>query len=412
LNIAGFIANRIAFNRQKSFSRFIIRLSVTATAISVAVMIVTLAFVNGFQQTVSNKIFSFWGHIRVQDKQPERSQIAEQSPILKNDTVAAAIKKNPAVKSIHAFATKYAVLKTKDELHGVLIKGLGTDYDSKQFTSFMKQGRWINYDDSAYSKEIIISVYAANLLKLKLKDTILTYFIQDDGTTRVRPLSIVGIFKTGIEDYDKTFAIGDLKLIQRLTNGWTNNDIGGYEVFLNDYRQMDKIKNELYEMDAFPQTWDTKGINESYQNIFDWLNMQDTTRNVLLGLMTFVAVINLITCLIILVLERIRMIGVLKALGATDLIVQKIFLQHSSLITITGILIGLFFGLGICWLQQSTGFIKLDEDAYYMSTAAVQIIWWQVALVCIATLLVSFLVLTIPSFIVRRVQPVKAIQFR
>jgi lipoprotein-releasing system permease protein len=412
LNIAGFIANRIAFNRQKSFSRFIIRLSVTATAISVAVMIVTLAFVNGFQQTVSNKIFSFWGHIRVQDKQPERSQIAEQSPILKNDTVAAAIKKNPAVKSIHAFATKYAVLKTKEELHGVLIKGLGVDYDSKQFTPFMKQGRWINYDDTAYSKEIIISVYAANLLKLKVNDTILTYFIQDDATTRPRKLHIVGIFKTGIEDYDKTFAIGDIRLIQRLANGWTKNNIGGYEIFLNDYRQMNKIKNELYEMDVFPATWDTKGINESYQDIFDWLNMQDTTRNVLLGFMTIVAVINLITCLIILVLERIRMIGVLKALGATDLTVQKIFLQHSSLITVTGIIIGLLFGLGFCWLQQATGFIKLDEDAYYMSTAAVQIIWWQVAIVCIATLVVSFLVLTIPSFIVRRVQPVKAIQFR
>ncbi len=412
MNIAGFIANRIAFNRQKSFSRFIIRLSVTATAISVAVMIVTLAFVNGFQQTVSNKIFSFWGHIRVQDKQPERSQIAEQSPIIKNDTVAAAIKKNPAVKSIHAFATKYAILKTNEEMHGVLIKGLGTDYDSKEFTTFLKQGRWINYEDTSYSKEIIISAYAANLLKLKVNDTILTYFIQDDGTTRPRKLPVVGIYKTGIEDYDKTFAIGDIRLIQRLANGWTKNNIGGYEVFLHDYRKMDKIKNELYEMDVFPQKWDTKGINESYQNIFDWLNMQDTTRNVLIGFMTIVAVINLITCLIILVLERIRMIGVLKALGATDITVQKIFLQHSSLITLTGIIIGLFFGLGICWLQLATGFIKLDEDAYYMHTAAVKIIWWQVALVCIATLIVSFLVLTIPSFIVRRVQPVKAIQFR
>jgi len=412
VRVASFIANRIAFNRQKSFSRFIIRLSIVATIISVAVMIVTLAFTNGFQETVSQKVFSFWGHIRVQYKQPLKATIAEEEQIEENDTIARAIQQNRNVVSIHPFATKYAILKTKEEMEGVLMKGLDSSYDFNHISRFMQQGRWLRFNDSSYSREIIISTYTANELKLKLNDKIVIYFIRPDGTLRPDKLTIVGLYKTGIDEYDKTYAIGDLKLIQRL-NGWKPNEIGGYEIFLKDYHNMDKVSDELYyNIEKFPATWDTQTIKDLYPNIFDWLNMQDITRNVLISFMIVVAVINLITCLIILVLERIRMIGVLKALGARNWTVQRIFLQHSTLITMVGIVFGTLFGIGLCWLQQSTGFIKLDEEAYYMSEAAVKIIWWQVALIAAGTLLICFLVLMIPSLIVRRVRPVKAIQFR
>ncbi|MDP9230356.1 MAG: ABC transporter permease [Bacteroidota bacterium] len=411
LNVANFIANRIAFNQQKSFSRFIIRLSIVATVISVAVMIITLSFVNGFQETVSQKVFSFWGHIRIQYKQPLKAAIAEELPIEQNDTVYNAIKKNPQVQSIYPFATKYAILKTKDEMEGVLLKGLDPAYNFQHLKQFMKQGRWLQFNDSSYSREILISTYTANQLKLKLNDKLLIYFIRPDGTMRPDKLTIVGIYKTGIEEYDKTFAIGDIKLIQRLNN-WTPTEIGGYEIFLKDYSQMQTASEDIYGMNEFPQVWDTKMVKEIYPNIFDWLNMQDTTRNVLIVFMIIVAVINLITCLIILVLERVRMIGVLKSLGASDWMVQKIFLQHSALITIGGIIIGTVVALGILWLQKTTGFIKLQEEAYYMSTAAVKIIWWQVAAVCAGTLLVCFLVLMIPTMIVKRIQPIKAIHFR
>jgi lipoprotein-releasing system permease protein len=412
LKVASFIANRIAFNRQRSFSRFIIRLSIVATAISVAVMIVTLAFTNGFQETVSQKVFSFWGHVRVQYKQPMKSSIAEEEQIEKNDTVMRAIRQDPNVVSIHPFATKYAILKTKDEMDGVLMKGLDSSYSFSHLQRFMQQGRWLSFNDSTYSREIIISTYTANEFQLKLNDKIVIYFIRPDGSLRPDKLSVVGIFKTGIEDYDKTFAIGDLKLIQRL-NGWQSNEIGGYEIFLKDYHQMEKVSNNIYyNVEKFPSIWDTKTIRDLYPNIFDWLKMQDVTRNVLIGFMVAVAVINLITCLIILVLERIRMVGVLKALGARNWTVQKIFLQHSTIITIVGIILGLLFGMGICWLQQSTGFIKLNEEAYYMTEAAVKIEWWQIALICGFTLLICFLILMVPSIIVRRVRPVKAIQFR
>lgn len=417
MRVASFIANRIAFNKdsvsggQKPFSRFIIRLSTMATIISVTVMIVALGFVNGFQETVSNKVFSFSSHIRVQNKQADRTAIAEETPVEKNDAAMAAIKKDAALKSIHPFATRYAILKTKDEMEGVLVKGLDASYDFNHLKSFLKQGRWLQFKDTSYTSEIIVSTHTAKQLSLKLNDSILIYFIRAEGSLRARKLLVAGIYKTGIDEYDKNFAIGDLKLIQRL-NDWSPTEVGGYEIFLHDFRQMHKASEDLFALPEFPAQWDTKPITDIYPNIFDWLNMQDQTRDVLLGLMILVAIINLITCLIILVLERIRMVGVLKAVGAGNWVVQKIFIRHSLIITLTGVLIGAVVGLGILYLQDATGFIKLNEEAYYMSEAAVKIIWWQIGAVCAGTLLVSFLVLTIPSYIIRKVQPVKAIQFR
>lgn len=423
LKVAGFIANRIAFSARKtagpgsgeprtnSFSRFIIRLSTAATVISVAVMIITLAFANGFQETVTQKIFSFWGHIRVQEKQPDKAIISEETPIVANDTLVRRIQQHPQVESIHAFATRYAMIKTREDIEGVLVKGFDSSYSFKYLKPFIKEGRPIHFTDTSYSKEILLSSSTASRMKLKAGDSIIMYFIKPGENPRPRKVMIAGIYKTGIEEYDKLFAIGDIRLIRRLNN-WNDDEVGGYEIFLKDYTQIDKTARELYDLDDFPDTWDTISARNISPNIFDWLKLQDKNRFVLIGIMLIVAIINLITCLIILVLERIKMVGILKALGASDWTVQKIFLWHSAIITARGILFGLILGLGILWLQQSTGFIKLPEDAYYMDTAAVKIVWWQVAMVCAGTLFVCFLVLMIPTLIVKRVQPVKAIQFR
>lgn len=417
--VAGFIANRIAFNQQRSFSRFIIRLSIVATVISVAVMIITLAFANGFQEEVSQKVFSFWGHVRIQEKQPFKALIAEETPIIKDDALIEEIKKDPGIENIHPFATKYAILKTKDEIEGVLLKGFDNTYDFSYLKRFITKGRHIQFNDSSYSREIVISTLTAKQLKLDVNDKILIYFIRPDGSLRPDKLTVTGIFKTGIEDYDKTFAIGDIQLIQRLNagnisiqTGEYKNEIGGYEIFLKNYKDADKVSNDIYGKEDFPPTWDAQSVQQISPNIFDWLNMQDVTRNVLIGCMLAVAIINLITCLLILVLERIQMIGVLKSLGATNWTVQKIFVRHSAIITITGIILGTAIGLGVLYLQKETGFIKLKEEAYYLSKAAVKIVWWQVGAICGGTLLVCFLVLMIPSVLVRKIQPVKAIQFR
>ena len=321
------------------------------------------------------------------------------------------MKQSAGVKSVHAFATKNAILKTADEMEGVLMKGLDSGYDTLHMKTFLQKGsRWIQFNDSSYSRDIIISTYTATQLKLKIGDRIFIYFIKPDGKLRPDKLTIVGTYKTGIEEYDKFFAIGDIKLIRQLNN-WADNEIGGYEVFLNDYRQMNDVSNTIFEDQDFPQLWETKTIREIYPNIFDWLDIQDTNQYILIIIMTIIAIINLITCLIILVLERLKMIGILKALGATNWTVQKIFINHSIIITITGIVIGTALALGLLWLQQTTGFIRLPEDAYYVDKAAVKIVWWQVLIVIGGTLLVSFFVLLIPSFIVKRIQPIRAIRF-
>ena len=220
---------------------------------------------------------------------------------------------------------------------------------------------------------------------------------------------VAGIYKTGIEEYDKLIAIGDLKLIQRLNN-WEPNQIGGYEIFLKDFRQMDKVNADiLYQV---PIGLNSSTIRQIHPNIFDWLALQDKTILIVLVIMIGIALLNLITCLLILVLERTRMVGILKAIGARDFTVQKIFLYQGTIITMTGLVLGNVFGLLVCWLQQQYGFIKLPEDAYYISQAAVNVVWWQIVLVDIGTLLICFAILLIPTIIVKKIQPVKAIQFR
>lgn len=411
MNISSFIARRIAFNQQKSFSRFIIRLSILATAISVAVMIITLSFVNGFQKTVSQKVFSFWGHVRISYLQPGRASIAEEEPIPKNDSLIRSIRSNPEIQSIHPFATKYAILKTTDEMEGVLLKGLDSTYNFEHLQPFLKQGRWIQFNDSSYSREIVISTYTAQTLNLKLNDRVLIYFVRPDGTLRPDKLTIVGLYKTSIEEYDRTFAIGDIRLIRRL-NGWKEDEIGGYEIFLKDYNKMADVANDIHANDLFPPELEVKTARELYPNIFDWLDVQDTNQAILITIMVVIAAINLITCLIILVLERLRMIGILKAVGASNWTVQKIFLHQSGIITFTGIVIGTVFALALLFLQLKTGFVRLKEEAYFMETAAVDIVWWQVTAVIVGTLILSVLILFIPSLLVRKIQPIKAIHFR
>lgn len=409
MNVASFIARRLVFQKNQSFSRFIIRLSAAATAISVAVMILAFAFVEGFQFTVSSKVFSFWGHLRVQQQQSSTSGLAEELPVEKNDSVYNILRNHKQVKYADAFATKSAMLKTKETIEGVLLKGVEKNFSKERLLPFLVEGKWIQFDDSTKNNQVLISQYTSRQTNAKVGDKILIYFIDNNSTApRVRPVTVCGIYKTGIEEYDKTFAIVDINLIRKL-NAWTPTQIGGYELTLQDYRTDYQTNKEL--LDQIPVEWFSTPLREIYPNIFDWLELQNINKKVILIVMCIVAIINLISCLIILVLERSKMIGLLKATGATNQQVQTIFWNQALIIAVTGIIAGTLLGLGICWLQQATGFIKLDEAAYYVAEAPIRIIWWQVVLINIITFVISFLILLIPSLLVRKISPVKALRF-
>ncbi len=374
-------------------------------------MIITLSFINGFQDGVSKKVFSFWGHIHVQRFMSGKSLVAEESPLTKNDSAINIIKTIKGIQQVQAYGTKSAVVEHNKNIEGILFKGVEPNYAFNNLKTFLVAGSFPKFNDSLYSKEIMLSAAIANQLEAKVNDTINIFFISaTDNKSNQRKLRISGIFKTGIEEYDKLFAIGDIRLIQRLNN-WQSNEVGGYEIFIDHYKNMDTINQQI--LDGYlPDVWASKTIKSIYPNIFDWLGVQDTNRNVIIIIMAIVAIINLITCLIILVLERTRMAGVLKATGANNWLVQKIFLYHATAIALVGIGLGFIVGVGVCLLQQKFNLITLDETVYSIATAEVKIVWWQIGLVCSGTLVVCFIALLLPTFLVRNIKPVKAIQFR
>ncbi len=382
-----------------------------ATAVSITAMIITLAFVNGFQEKVADKIFGFWGHIRVQKYETGKSLISEELPLTKNAAVENNIATTPGVISYQSFATKSAVLESQNDIEGVLIKGIEKNENHSALKQFLVAGRWIQFTDSLYSKETLVSDAVAKALQIKINDTIKVHFVatNSDAQKTYRKLVVVGFYHTGIDEYDKLFMIADINLIRRINN-WEPNQIGGYEVFINQYQNINAVSSTL--SNALPSEWMSKSIKEVYPNIFDWLDIQDVNRNVVFIVMGIVALINLITCLLILMLERTNMIGLLKSMGATNWTIQKIFIVYASFITLAGVGFGLIIGVGICLLQQATGFITLDEASYYITVAPVKIIGWQVAAVCAGTTIVCFVSLFLPTLLIPKISPVKAIEFK
>ncbi|NSL90306.1 ABC transporter permease [Chitinophaga solisilvae] len=411
MELSSFIARRIAFNKASSFSKFIINIAVAATAVSVAVMILATALVNGFQQVIQQKIFSFWGHLHVNQYQPNAGPLTEEIPFASSPTLIDSIKLIPGVKTVSNYATKSAIIKSEKEIDGIIFKGVDKNYDWPQLQQFLQTGRPIAFSDTAYTSEIMISATMAQELQVKANDKVIIYFIQGGGLPpRARKLLVAGIYKTGIEEYDKTYVIGDLNLIRKLS-GWDQTEVGGYEVTLQDYHKMDTTAR-IIDNTILPDQLFTRTIRDIYPNIFDWLQLQNQNELIIIVIMTIVAVINMITAILILILERTNMVGILKALGMRDWKIQQVFVLQAGYIILMGVLIGDFFGLGIAFLQQSTGLFKLPEESYYMSVAAISINWVEVLMINLGTIAICLAVLLIPSLIIRRITPVKAIQFK
>ncbi len=426
-----FLARRIAMGGRHSFSRIIIRIAVVAVAMSVAVMIVSTALITGFKQEISSKIFGFWGHIHIQqtgfgnsllDAPPLQvstalfnsidtigqvsylEEIPTQSGYIERERVTRA-----GVDHIQAYSLKAGIIQAKEDIEGIILKGIGEDYDWKFLSSYLKEGSIITFPDSTPSNDILISQQTASRLKLKLEDSFIVHFIQKGEQLR-RRFTVKGIYKTGLEEYDRQFALVDIRQIQQLL-GWRPGQVSGLEVFVENIQDAAPLADYIY-FNILPSDLYAEPIRRKIPEIFEWLDLQDINEVVILVLMVTVAVINMITALMILILERTNMIGTLKALGSSNWGIQKMFLYHAAYIILVGLFWGNLLGLGFCWVQDTFELIKLSEENYYLNTAPIAFNYWAFLLINLGTLLVTLIFLLIPTFLVLSISPVKAIRFK
>ncbi|MCC6463622.1 MAG: ABC transporter permease [Saprospiraceae bacterium] len=431
MNLPFFIAQRIAFSGKRSFSRFIIRIAVVAVALSVAVMIATSALIAGFKTEISRKIFEFWGHIHISDTAYSLS--FEPQPIDKNqafypslDTVRGTSTLEPLVlwgfetgyerlqkshggiRHIQVFTHKPGIIRTKTAMEGILLKGVGEDFDWSHLQPYLLEGRPLALTDTAPSKDILISRQTADRLQVGVGDKFIVYFVKGNDQLR-RLFQVCGIYKTGLEEYDRKFAICDIRQVQNLL-GWDENQVAGFEVWLDDIRDLDRYNDYIYD-EVLPPDLLCVTIRDKFPAIFEWLQLQDYNEVVILALMLAVAIVNMITALLVLVLERTTMIGVLKALGETNMRVREIFLYYAAVITLRGMFWGNLLGIGFCVLQDKFHLVRLNEADYYLSYAPVQLNWLPVLLVNVNTLFITLVFLLLPSFVISKISPVRAIRF-
>lgn len=377
-----------------------------AVALSVAVMIITTAVVNGFQREISRKTFAFWGHIHITALDLNVSQ-GDIHPISLQQNFYPNIEQQEGYTHIQMFARKAGIAKTDTDIEGLMLKGVGKDFDWKNFQDFLVEGQALSQPDSTASNDIIISKSTANRLRLKVGDKLTIYFVEKPP--RVRRFTIAGIYNTGLAEYDQQYAIIDIRQIQRL-NEWNDTDIGGFEIFIDDVDRLDELTDNIYY--SIPNKLSAQSMKEINPNLFQWLDLQNTNEQVILVLMIIMAIINMITTLLILILERTNMIGILKALGGTNFDIQIIFIFNALYIVFLGVLLGNALGLGICLLQKHFQIITLEPESYYLSVAPIAINWVALILINVGTLAVCLIALVLPSLLVARISPIKAIQFK
>lgn len=404
MNISYYISKRIRSDSEKSFSSTIINIALTTIAIGLAIMIISVAVLNGFINNIQNKIFSFSAHIII--SKFDVSHSFEELPV----TINSVLYKNPnkikEIKHIQVFCYKAGLLKTEEEVVGVILKGVGKDFDIENFKNNIVEGKFIDFSEQGYSKEIIISKKAAYKLKIGVGDEVLMYFVQNPP--RFRKLIIAGIYETLLEEFDDLIVLSDIKLIQKLNN-WPDTMVGGYEIFLHDFNKLETAANNIF--DVMDYDLQLEKVTTKYIQLFDWLILLNRNVLIFLGFILAVASFNIISTLIIMIMERTNMIGILKAIGATNWQVMKIFLYNGMNLIIKGMLLGNVIGFGFCLLQKYFKIIPLDPENYYMDTVPVE---WDLAWILfinIGTFLLISIILIIPVSIILNIKPIKAIRF-
>ncbi|WP_394992491.1 ABC transporter permease [Emticicia sp.] len=405
MNLPRFIAQRIQKTKSTSFTSTVTKIGVASIAIGLAVMIVSFSILIGFKRTIKDKLFSLSSHIQV--SKITLNQSFEETPMPINTKFYQNYRKNPQIRHVQAVANKAGMLKSSEELAGIVIKGVGKDYDWQNFSENLVEGRKINFQDSTYSSEIIISRKIATQLKIKLSDEVFIYFIQNPP--RIRKVKVVGIYDTGLEEFDKSFILGDLNLVQKM-NDWDNQTTGHYEIFLNNFDQLNPAAKRIF--DDIDQDMQVTKVTEMFPAIFDWLNLMDRNIIVILALILVVASFNMISVLLVMMMERTPMIGLLKALGSDNSKIRKIFIFNGLTIIIKGIIIGNFIGLGLCGIQFFHRVIPLEAESYYMNYVPIDFDWGIILLINLITILLVLAVITIPTFVVSRMKVIEALKFR
>ena len=406
MNTPLFIAKRLynAKENNNNYTRPIIRIAILAITLSVMIMLLSVFILSGFKSEISKKVFGFGGHINI--SKFSYNQSFENDPIENTSELISNIYNLDYVKSIHPFATKAGIIKKEDEILGTILKGVDHDYSWSFFKENLIAGQVPKFDEFANSIEVLISENISRKMNLNIGDDILMYFIQNP--TRVRKFRVSGVYKTDLTEFDEIMIIGDLKQIQKL-NDWTKDKIGGYEVLVNNIENLDSYVKEIDE--TIDYNLKAISIKEKYPQIFDWLKLQDFNVLIILILMLIVSGINMITSLLIIILEKTRLIGVLKAIGATNWNIRNVFIYNSLYIISYGVILGNILALLFGIAQRRFNFIELDESIYFMNFVPIKIELFSLLMINLGTLLICYLILVVPSVIIAKISPAKSIKF-
>jgi lipoprotein-releasing system permease protein len=406
LNTEYFIARRIAIKSERTFSKLIVRIAIAGVMLSLSVMMLSVAIIKGFKTEIQEKVRGYIGDVRIFKYGLNNS--FELTPFVAGKETLEKLKNNPDIEFFQPYATKPAIISANNEVEGINFKGIDKTFNWDYIRKHLVSGTVMNFADSAKAtRQILISQFTANRLKLKVGDDFIMYFVQNPP--RKRPFKIVGIYDIGVEEIDKGFVIGDLNIIRRLNN-WKPDEVGGIEIRIKDFANLKVASEGIYE--SLGLDLKSESVADYFPAIFTWLSLLDVNTKVLLVLMMIVGVINMITALLIMILERTNMIGILKAFGMSDFSVMKIFLYNAAYLVGFGLLLGNILGLGLGFLQQYTHVFKLDQASYYLSYVPIEIHFVDVLILNLATMVICVLVLILPSMLVSRISPLKAIRFK
>ena len=405
MNFPYFLAKRITLSGQRTFSKLIVRVTIGALTLAIMAIIMAVAILNGFKKEITEKQRGFFGDIILLKNDTNDSYV--NSPISLSKEQIANLEKNPNVVDIYPFATKAGIMNVKGEVEGVLLKGIDNDYDQQFLSKTILEGDTINFAAEDAENQLLISSLTANRLNLKVGESFIMYFIQEP--VRKRKFTVKGIFSTNSEELDKVYVIGSLSLIRRLNN-LTESEVGGYEVRVKDFNQLGVTTEQMN--DALDNSMYATNVVMQMPDIFNWLNMLDMNDNIIFVLMVVVAVINMISALLISILERSSMIGLLKALGMQNKRIRTVFLYNSLYLIGYGLLLGNIFAILIYFFQTKTAFFKLDPSVYYVSFVPMDISWITVLWLNVALVGIALITLFIPSMLISRISPIKTIQFK